>query len=91
MADSEDLSGHLAAELRRRFTLALHSLEQIKTDLRLVQARLTPGQFTNWALTEAGLDALTLNDILAFDGTLEGMTEHMLRWVITLHDRGRFS
>jgi hypothetical protein len=91
MADSEDPSGHMAAELQRRFTLALHSLEQIKTDLRLVQARLTPGQFTSWAWTEAGLDTLTLHDVLCFDGTMEGLTEHMLRWVRTLHDRGRFS
>ena len=86
MAEPEDASGDIAAEIQRCLTQTLQSLVQIQTDLLSVQQRLTPGQFRQWAITEAGLDAATLKDFLAFNGRLEGMTEHMLRWFMTLVD-----
>ncbi len=80
-----------AREIRRRSAEILSNMTKTRDELRAVQEHITPKQFRHWALHELGLDDRTLQDILAFNGTMNGMTERMLGWVMRSIEGGRLS
>ena len=41
---------------------------------------MPPHQLKAWALQELSMSDRTLQDMLAFDGTMDGMTERMRVW-----------
>ena len=53
-------------------------LTQLAETLQAMQAQLPPGELETWALATAGLDPATLANFLAFDGTLNSVTDRML-------------
>ena len=80
-----------AAEIRRRSTEMLSNMAKQRNHLREVQKRLNPKQFRQWALNELGMDEVTLEEFLIFDGTMDRMTEHMLRWIMTSATDGKMN
>lgn len=88
--NQEDLS-QKAAEIRQRSAEMLKSMTMQSENLRDVQKHMTPRQFKEWALTELGLDELTLRDMLTFDGTIEGISERMTRWLMNIISGGKTS
>ena len=80
-----------AREIRRRSAELLSNITKTRDDLLEVQARLTPRQFKQWALHDLAMDERTLQDILAFDGTMDGITERMVGWIMRPIEGGRLS
>ncbi len=80
-----------AQKIRRCTAEMLSNMAGIRDDLREVQARVTPKQFKHWTFGHFGMDEATVQDILAFDRTMGGMTERMWRWVDNTATRGRTS
>lgn len=78
-------------EIRRRSAELVRNMLETKADLRVLQEKLTPHQFSRLCLNELSLDERTLEDIFAFDGTMDGITERMVGWFMRSVERGRLS
>jgi hypothetical protein len=80
-----------AREIRRRSAEMLHHMTKTRDELREVQVRMPPRPFKQWVLDELSMDDRTLQDVLAFDGTMDGMTERMIGWIKRSKLGGRLS
>jgi hypothetical protein len=89
MPNNHDESGRKDAEIRTRSAEMLNSMILQRIQLLDIQRRMTPRQFGEWASTVLKLDMLTLRDMLSFDGTVEGISDRMIRWFDKLLDSDR--
>ena len=72
--------GEAANELHNTVDTLLDTVLIMRQKLREVQAGLTAEQFMRWAGRALDLDAATARDFLAFDGTMGGITDRMIRY-----------
>ncbi len=89
--DDETNLSRLAVDIRHHADRLLSDLAAQRDHLREARGVLTPEQFREWALVELGMDEPTLHDFIAFDGSLDSITDHMTRYFANTHTRGKQS
>jgi hypothetical protein len=84
---NEDERRSSADNIRHPGAAMLCHLSKVKDILDAAQPGMTSNQFRTWALDELGLDEATLQDFLAFDGSMATMTARMLGHFMKTHTR----
>ena len=69
-----------AREIRRLSAEVVSNMVATQDTLRAAQQRMPPHQLKAWARQEMSMGDRTLQDVLAFDGTMDGMPQRMRVW-----------
>lgn len=72
--------GEAANELHNTVDTVLETMMVMRKRLREVQATLGPVQFNQWAKDALDLDEATARDFLAFDGTMQSITDRIISY-----------
>ena len=76
--DASGASADDLAELADAVEVWLREMTILRDTLETMQAQRGSAYLNEWAAVTVGIDHLTLRDVLAFDGTIDTVTERML-------------